>query len=505
MTEGTLLLQSFVATSMINTDSSRVRNPSQETRKEGWTEEWGVVYGNKQKHNQIKTAASDETEQSSNTTAASYTASTTAATGVPTSTPLTVVQFRPAWFEQLVLRMAGIPHVVRNSPYAATEATGPLPLLVDRVTLVGHNQPVTTGMHSSPPDRNDILHHLRQRTDWKLDHEIATDSSGATASASANNTSSINMTSKAHLVSNLISTQLQPALQVLHFQDEDAWQQIYRPLYYQAGQGTAALPLGAWFQAWSLRVVAIKQYNSSSSSSSSSGWTVDKAKQVIKDCYVTLEAMLLHVQQESSSRTILGTKELTTVDALLWAHLTDALCDVHVVIILSSFPNLVQFFQQVHERYFVDSNTSASWLQEASQANTDNVFTQQLPLPSSSKSLSKKQQLQPYTSALELMQSLRPNLQDVLIATKETRQREAALRKINQPPHESMIYTWRMGGTPAAKKKAAPGDKKDTASDEERPSAKKWREEHKSNDELWISCVIGVTALAMVFGTAQQK
>jgi hypothetical protein len=310
------------------------------------------------------------------------------------------------------------------------------------------------------------------------------------------------MLSRAHLVSNLITTQLQPALQVLQFQDEDAWQQIYRPLYYQAGQGTAALPLGAWFQAWSLRVVATKQY----SSSSNNKWTVEKAKQIIKECYVTLEAMLL--QEASATLRILGTKDLTTVDALLWAHLADALCDVHVVTILSSFPNLVQFFQQIHETYFVDSSTSATWLQEASQVNADNVFTQQLPLPSSSKSLSKKQQqqLQPYTNALELMQSLRPNLQDALAMTKDTRQREAALRNINVPPQESMIYTWRMGGTPAAKKKTPPGSNtKGGANDEETPSAKKWRDEHKSNDELWISCVIAVTALAMIFGTAQQK
>ena len=45
--------------------------------------------------------------------------------------PIRLVQYRPAWLEQLALRISGLPHVVINSPYAVTEGTGPLPFLQD--------------------------------------------------------------------------------------------------------------------------------------------------------------------------------------------------------------------------------------------------------------------------------------------------------------------------------------------------------------------------------------
>ena len=42
MTAASLLAQSSVATAFSNLDSARCRNASLETRKEGWTEVWGV-------------------------------------------------------------------------------------------------------------------------------------------------------------------------------------------------------------------------------------------------------------------------------------------------------------------------------------------------------------------------------------------------------------------------------------------------------------------------------
>ncbi|KAI2495587.1 hypothetical protein MHU86_18946 [Fragilaria crotonensis] len=125
--EGTLLIQSIVAQSISNLDTlqPRARNPSRETRKEGWTEVWGK---------------SDDGYDSTTSDATSTGTSTPAET--PQTQPkLTLVQFRPAWFENLVLRMAGISHTVINSKYAATEATGPLPYLRHGTALVGRHHP----------------------------------------------------------------------------------------------------------------------------------------------------------------------------------------------------------------------------------------------------------------------------------------------------------------------------------------------------------------------------
>ena len=47
------------------------------------------------------------------------------------SIPLTLSQHRVAWHEQLVLRVANVPHVVLNSSYLASETTGQLPYLRD--------------------------------------------------------------------------------------------------------------------------------------------------------------------------------------------------------------------------------------------------------------------------------------------------------------------------------------------------------------------------------------
>lgn len=460
---GTLLLQSFVATSMSNLDSSRIRNPSQETRKEGWTEEWGTAAVS-------ATAASATADASAEDNTASA-ADTTSLSSPPSSTTtLTLTQFRPAWCEQLVLRLAGIDYTVCNSPYAATEATGPLPFIRHNHALVGHCHP------GSSNTGNDILHYLQSNGNQSLlDREID---------------SSVLLKSKAHLVKTLIETQLTPALTVLRFQDDDAWEQIYWPQYVQAGSTTTTMQqqqhyskLGAWFQAWSLRVVATNNQHNSNN------WTVERAKQVAKDCYVTLEAMLQENDKvkdndsnDTTTTTILGTLSLTTIDALLWGHLCDALCDVHIVTILASFPHLVQYVQTIHQEYFM-SNTADNDL-----INAQNVFSQMLPLLPNTATKT-------YSHALELMQSLRPNLQQTLQMATETRRRE----KMNKPSAESsMIYTWRMGGTVVNKNKTE-------ETTETTAATKKWREDHKSNDELWISCVVGITVLTMIFGTTASR
>ena len=394
---------------------------------------------------------------------------TTTATAHPTPTntdEMIVQQFRPAWFEQLILRMAGISHTVLNSSYAATEATGPLPCLQHGTVLVGHAHPhshsstaAAAAVAAAPADchANHILAYLEQY-----------------CSSTNNNTLIIPMDKRAqsHLIVTMITQQMNPALQVLRFQDEHAWQQVYRPQYLQAGRGHAGGGLGSRFQAWSLRVMHYKTYQR---------WDVNQCQSILLNCYSTLEATL---NANSDTGTLLGTTQFTTTDALLWAHLADALCDVHIVTILSNYPLLVTFFQSNFQKYFVDISSDITVTMIG-----DNVFLHPLE--------QHRRKATEFTHALELMQSLRPNLHEVLATAKEIRQLQV------KPTNKSKdwIDTWRFGGDMTSKTTATTGTKSDDTTEPEAKSEHKWREEHKANDELWISCVVGITTLMFLFGT----
>ena len=49
---------------------------------------------------------------------------------------------------------------------------------------------------------------------------------------------------------------------------------------------------------------------------------------------------------------LLGTDDPTPVDALLFAHIAEALCDVHLVLVLARRPVLVRYFSAMYDRYF---------------------------------------------------------------------------------------------------------------------------------------------------------
>jgi hypothetical protein len=432
-TEGSLLLQSSIALAISNLDSSRARSVSLEKRRVGWTEEWG-------KYNFDTGCQAGNSHDQESQVLLPY-----------PQLPVTLFQYRPAWFEQLVLHLAKIPHIVVNSPYPATEATGPLPCLREKCVLVGRQNPVAE--ESSNNHFNDILEYLRTREGWSVDGELKGD---------------ISLQNRAHLFQSLVLHQLTPALHVLRFLDPDAWQQVYRPQYVQASRGGSLLPFGAWFHAWSQRVVASKMLSRT--------WTIGKAKTVVKEAYAVLDLEL-----KTTSTYLLGTVQPTTVDALLWAHISEALCDVHLVTILADYPHLVKFFQSIYQTYF-RVISDEDWRTWNMRQNTSNPF-QHIPLEPQELATST------YHNAFELMQSLsihQHDLQESLILTRETRASEIK----PTPKRKYTFHRWRLGD-----------DLSSSSPNEESPAHKKWREEHKSHDELWISCVLGITALAIIFGS----
>lgn len=403
MTEVSLFLQSAIATSLANVDSKRFRKPSMDKKRtESWTEIWGK---------------SDEEVEDD--TMEDKVIATQLQTLYP-KLPLTLFQFRPAWAEQLVLSLAKIPFVVVNARYAATEATGSLPYLRDlpdksrsttKPALVGRYHPGRDG----PSETNAILDYLQSTHCMPfLDESLSTTQQG-----------------QRHLLQNLILHELQPILHALRYEDTETWEQLYRSQYRTASRGhpdQGYFSIGSWWQTWAVRAVARK-------SLLSKGWTYNKAKQMARPCYTTLESILEREQY------LLGTVAPTIVDCLLFDHIAEALCNVHLIQIIADFPKLIQFFQDLYETHFrVENNLTEEWKLWNRQENLMNSF-QTLPIEKKWRCGTE----QPFKDALELMQYLsvhQHNLQEVLNVLKEKRAHEAMIK----PKKElSTLWFWRMG------------------------------------------------------------
>ena len=360
--------------------------------------------------------------------------------------PITLFQHRPAWCEQLVLRFAGVPHIVVNSPYAATEATGPLPYLQEirppqPACLVGRHHP------SAADTKNCILEYLQTRGHVNLDKS-----------------SSPSQQALSHAYTTLVKSQLELALLSLRYGDDDAWEQVYRAQYMQAGNR---------FQAWSIRTVGRKQLKRI--------WSVEESRSIAREAYQSLGTQL------GDNQYLLG-EQPTTVDALVWAHLADALCDVHLVTILADFPNLVQYFQRVYDTYF-RLNVDEEWKIWNHEQNLCSPF-QKLPMEETSCS-----KLSTFHDALELMQSFsvhQHDLKEVLIVATEKRSLQESGKR-DASARQSTLYRWRMGGDIFPPKESSDTDETTAQQD-------KWRKIHKQNDELWLSAVLVATAFAVFFG-----
>lgn len=443
-----MFLQSTIATSASNLDSRRFRNPSLDNRTESWTEIWGVP---------------DEKPDATEEQVIAEQLRT-----VYPKLPITLIQFRPAWMEQLVLKIAKLPYVVVNSSYAATESTGSLPYLRDLTenkapALVGRYHPVKNG----PSETNAVLDYLQSA------HNICLD---GTLSASQK--------AQSHLLKSLILHELRPLLETFRFEDTDAWEQIYRPQYIDASKGQnynqGIFSVGSWWQTWSVRAVARKELLAK-------GWTLQKAQRMARPCYATFETAL-----EQHNPYLLGTKTASTVDCLLFDHLAEALCNVHLVVILADFPRLIQFFQQLYETHFrLEKCDTEEWKLWNRQENLINSF-QTLPIEKKKQSSD-----QPFTNALELMQSLsvhQHDLQEVLTVMKEKRALEARAM-----PRKAMstIYRWRMGDD------LFEGAKDEGNEAEKQSPQEKWRKDQKYSDEVWISAVVAISLA--VIGNAAIK
>jgi glutathione S-transferase len=424
MSEAWLHLRSTIAAGIYNINSSRCRNPSLEKRREGWTEVWG------QQEDVEQHAWLHEEEVISRALATPY-----------PQLPMTLFQHRPAWFEQLVLRFAGVAHIVVNSPYVATEVTGPLPYLRD----------IHPGKPACLIPSNSMLEYLHKERNVHLDESL-----------------SPSQQALSHAYASLIKSQLEPALLSLRFGDDDAWNQVYRQQYIRGGSA---------FQAWCIRMVGKQQLKQV--------WSVDESCTKARDAYQSFTTQL------GDSKYLLC-EEPATLDALMWAHLAEALCNVHLVVILAEFPRLVEYFQRIYDTYF-RLNVEDEWKMWNHEQNLRSPF-QSLPMEETSSNKPST-----FHDALELMQSFsvhQHDLKEVLVVAKEKRLLQESEKR---DARHNTLYRWRMGDD-ILPPKTSPDP-------EEMPTEQqvKWRKTHKRNDELWLSAVVAATAIAVFFGSVRNS
>eukprot|EP00934_Nitzschia_sp_Nitz4_P006476 Nitzschia sp. Nitz4//scaffold8_size234185//101370//102752//NITZ4_001257-RA/size234185-processed-gene-0.112-mRNA-1//1//CDS//3329559806//6466//frame0 len=445
----------YVATAVYNLDSKRFGSAPRDSRKEGWTETWG------------STEQSSEGSSSMDDDAIPL----MLATNHP-QLPLVIEQFRPAWLEQIVLRMADVPHVVVNSSHATCEATGPLPFLRDHSdpslppAMVGrkhtsHKNPV------NPLAQNNILDYLKTHRKIDLDATVKTEQ----------------QRSLSVCFLKLIQLELEPLMMYLRYEDYEAWDQVYRRQYLMASSPesdswTSYLP--GRFQALLERSLArwtMVHYSNT--------MTIEQAVSKAKETYQALELQL----SKHGKDFLLGNDKPSLVDAVLWAHLADALCDVHLVVLLADFPHLVKYFQRTYKRYFATNR--GDWDFWNQKENLVNAFQKEHPLFQSTKKTPSQ-----FKDAVDLMQSLslrHHELQQVLDTVKARRSTEPWPTPTH--PTDTLLYRWVMGESLKKQKEEDP---------DESPLRKKLIRDQQRHDQAWISGVVGVSiaALAMIGSAA---
>lgn len=455
-----LTLSCNLITAFHNWRLDRSYNPSLTKRSEGWTEKWGP--------------STEGVDVSADCWQMEHESVALICSTAYPQVPITIFQYRPAWMEQLALRVANIPFTVVNTAHAVTEATGPLPCLRE---LQPAQDPVLTGR--ALPDGsagNAIITYIAQSRGVDLDVHLQ---------------ASKKLQAQSKLYANLIQQSLEPALNILRYQDWEAWHQVYRSQCLHASTGVETnsfwLRLPGWWQTWSERV----QHKASLSIDARSR-TNEQAVQQAHDAYQVLEDRLQSQEATLEGDSyLLGSPKPTTVDLLLWDHLMQALTDVHLVVVLADFPVLCRYVQRIWDRHFTmtGEHSPEEWKLWNAQENSRNAFVQ---LPMLSKK-SKDDESQSFQDALELMEQLSVRTHDLhesVELAKLVRSRENALRPRYRPFHT--WNRWRLGD------QLYPTRERPQHADATSGREEEMKKEFRRNDEVWMTSVGVVTFLTAV-------
>lgn len=224
--------------------------------------------------------------------------------------PFILLQFRPAFALQLYLRFVRAAYVVRNLEYPSIETAGRLPVLID-------------GQYIVPED--DALAYLREHypSTFDLDSKLSGAKRAQVAAFHA-----------------LVSEKLVPALGASRYRDERNFVQNVRAVILRATR----FPLGpTCASAERRRGVEEQRWRGLMEGGVGLGEVLARARVVYRELDNWLGA--------STGDFFFG-RDPTSFDACLFGHLVEALADVNVLVIVTTFGNLMRFFRRVAEEFF---------------------------------------------------------------------------------------------------------------------------------------------------------
>jgi hypothetical protein len=494
-------LQYGMANTLQNWDLRRPYTARLDERVQGFTEDWG-----KDSNKNTTTTLDDDDDQLRTFTNHHHqqhqqeqqqSVSPTTDDEFPKCS-LRLFQYRPAWFEQLVLRVSHVAHVVINAPYAVMEVTGPLPALLDldggsSTQSNNHNNgnnhddnnpPAMMGRYQARSDattQNAILDYLKLYRGIDLDLIFTNE---------AQRQQSVTFLT-------IINDTLTPCLLALRYQaDPDAWQQIYRPQCIAAATSGSSSrywqsrPMLAMWQAWSERVHSISKLRTLQRAQSK-----DAIIGTVRRIYSILEHQI-QMQHSLSKQYLLGTDQPTVVDCLLWDHLMQAMADIHLVIVLADYPGLLQFTQQIWNTYSFGTiitedgskHVSSVWVWNLEE-NSMNAFTA-IPLIPRNEQIYGNASDHSTIDIVDKLNTFQTDLHKSLSLAKQRRSETGHQVPIQQSL--STWHRWRMGGGFLPKREMTIDRTASTTSDES--SHRKYRR----NDEIWMTSVIAVTVIALL-------
>ena len=434
-------------------------------------------------------------------------------------------QYRPSFSIQLLLRMTRTPHLVFNSSNAFSESEGPLPTLTDL------KQKAAVGSKLSENRLSGCLNYLLYQRQNKIE-DYGSSSFGKIFDLYE--LTDGQRAERTYLMSQYLELSL--IQKCLKYGHRTTWEELYKKQSMKAhcypygnpdemtvvgldSNNTSGYEIFSGFPIWAERVLVQQEIESESlgrlllcanSSINDKDVNVTKAVTVAKQAYQSLNWKL----GQSAKGNLLDTEDLSVVDFLLFDHLAEALCNVHLVTILGDYDYLVAFFQNNYEKYFskrylqTHGQPNAHWIKWNDNVNALNQFNR-IPVNDVERKIRDKLSDEGYQSAFKIMQSMALHCRDLKVLLKDAaqlRREEDKLYGVDSVPQSKKgkwIQMLLMGGDldPSKLKKSERKDEKknneDNVTQKNEELLKKALREARQNDELWISATICATVLSL--------
>ena len=236
--------------------------------------------------------------------------------------------------------------------------------------------------------------------------------------------------------------------------------------------------------------------------------------------------------------TLLGTDKPTYVDALLFSHLAEALCDVHLILVLAKHNRLVNYFHWMYKCYFGEGyielwsshsskDQSTDWIERNNLLNSVNAFNQ-VPKANAQKQGSKTSSSNTdeldMVHAVQIMKELAVHCSELDEAIRDAVKlrtmdgKEKLVLESYNRPIGSRLYQWIMGKDVefwGSGDKRSNEDTTDSQSDEtgedndqnkkQNELLKRMKRDRRANDELWISGVVISVIAALVISGSKKR